>query len=80
VTNLESGKSTEVKVRDRGPFVSSRVMDVTPKAASKLGLSSKQGVAPVVIAPVTVPQPDGSVKVGAGAVGLGGEQEAEWTR
>jgi len=70
VTNLENGKSTEVKVKDRGPFVSGRVLDMTPKVASQSGLSNKEGVAPVVVAPVTVPQPDGSVKIGAGAAEL----------
>ena len=68
VTNLENGKSTEVKVEDRGPFVSGRVVDLTPQAAGKLGLTQKEGIAPVVVAPVTVPQKDGSVKLGAGAV------------
>lgn len=67
VTNLENGKSTEVKVEDRGPFVSGRVVDLTPQAASKLGLTEKQGVAPVVVAPVVVPTKDGGAKVGAGA-------------
>ncbi len=72
VTNLESGKSVEVKVEDRGPFVSGRVIDLTPRTAGKLGVTTKEGIAPVVIAPVTVPQVDGSVKVGAGAAGAPG--------
>ncbi len=71
VTNLENGKSVEVTVEDRGPFVNGRVVDLTPKTASKLGLSQKQGVAPVVVAPIVVPQPDGGVKAGAGAAEIG---------
>lgn len=67
VTNLENGKSTEVKVEDRGPFVAGRVVDLTPKAAKDIGLTEKEGVAPVVVAPVVVPQKDGGLKVGAGA-------------
>lgn len=70
VTNLETGKSAEVKVEDRGPFVAGRVVDLPPKVANEIGLTEKQGVAPVVVAPIKVPQPDGSVKVGAGAAGL----------
>lgn len=67
VTNLETGKATEVEVKDRGPFVSGRVVDLTPGAAKAIGLSKHDGVAPVVVSPVAVPQPDGSVKAGAGA-------------
>jgi rare lipoprotein A len=67
VTNLETGKSTEVRIEDRGPFVDGRVVDLTPHAASKIGLSRKEGLAPVIVAPVAVPQTDGSVKPGAGA-------------
>jgi rare lipoprotein A len=68
VTNLESGKSEVVKVRDRGPYVNGRIMDVTPKVAEKLDMK-KDGVAPVEVKPIEVPQPDGSVKPGAGAAG-----------
>ena len=68
VTNLESGKSEVVKVRDRGPYVSGRIMDVTPKVAEKLEMK-KDGVAPVEVKPIEVPQPDGSTKPGAGATG-----------
>jgi rare lipoprotein A len=67
VTNLQNGKSTDVKVEDRGPFVSGRVVDLTPHAAQQIGLTKKQGVAPVIVAPVLVPQPDGTLKPGAGA-------------
>jgi rare lipoprotein A len=66
VTNLQNGKSTMVKVEDRGPFVDGRVVDLAPKAADQLDIK-KQGLAPVVVAPVTVPLPDGRVKLGAGA-------------
>ena len=66
VTRLETGKTTTVTVQDRGPFVGGRVVDVSPKAAEQLDLK-KQGVAPVEIAPIAVPQKDGSVKLGAGA-------------
>jgi rare lipoprotein A len=68
ITNLESGKSEVVKVRDRGPYVNGRIMDVTPKVADKLEMK-KDGVAPVEVKPIEVPQPDGSTKPGAGATG-----------
>lgn len=66
VTNLESGKSAVVEIRDRGPYVPERIVDVTPKVAEKLDMK-EDGVAPVVVKPISVPQPDGSVKPGVGA-------------
>lgn len=41
VTNLENGNSVIVKVNDRGPYSSSRVLDVSPAAARKLGLMGR---------------------------------------
>ncbi len=67
VTNLNTGKSDVVTIEDRGPFARGKVLDVTPAVAQKIGLEKKAGVAPVVVAPISVPQPDGSVKPGAGA-------------
>jgi rare lipoprotein A len=67
VTNLKTGKSDVVTIEDRGPFGKGKVIDVTPGVAQKIGLDKKAGVAPVVVAPIAVPQPDGSIKPGAGA-------------
>jgi rare lipoprotein A len=69
VTNLENGRSAKVQVADRGPFIDGRVVDVTPKVAHQLGMI-RRGVAPVIVKPIAVPQPDGAVKLGAGAAGL----------
>jgi rare lipoprotein A len=66
VTNLENGQSDVVEIRDRGPYVKDRIVDVSPKTADKLGLK-KDGTAPVEVKPIEVPQPDGSVKPGEGA-------------
>ncbi|MEM5456251.1 septal ring lytic transglycosylase RlpA family protein [Paraburkholderia phytofirmans] len=65
VTNLKNGNSEVVEIRDRGPYVKGRIVDLSPKTADKLGLK-KDGVAPVEVKPVEVPQADGSVKPGAG--------------
>lgn len=46
VENLRNGRSVEVKVNDRGPFVRGRIVDVTRAAAAKLGFISA-GTAPV---------------------------------
>lgn len=46
VTNLSNGKSLKMRVNDRGPFIDGRVIDVTPRAASKLGFK-KHGLTQV---------------------------------
>ncbi|MCK5832503.1 septal ring lytic transglycosylase RlpA family protein [bacterium] len=38
VTLLETGKSVEVLVNDRGPFAKARVLDLSKAAAEKIGL------------------------------------------
>ena len=43
VTNLRNGKSLKMRVNDRGPFIPGRIIDVTPRAAKKLGFE-KQGL------------------------------------
>ena len=44
VTNKKNGKSVTVTINDRGPFVSGRVIDVTPTAARALGFSGLASV------------------------------------
>lgn len=39
VTNLANGKTCEVRVNDRGPFVASREIDLSKAAAVKLGMT-----------------------------------------
>jgi rare lipoprotein A len=41
VTNLENGRSVELKVNDRGPFVKERIIDVSYAAARMLGMWGK---------------------------------------
>jgi rare lipoprotein A len=67
VTNLETGKSAVVTIQDRGPYVPGRIVDLSPATAREIGISERKGVAPVVVAPIAVPQPDGKVKLGAAA-------------
>jgi peptidoglycan lytic transglycosylase len=38
VTNLENGRSVEVRVNDRGPFAKSRIIDLSRAAGRELGL------------------------------------------
>lgn len=48
VTNLESGKSVEVTINDRGPYSKGRDIDLSKEAGKKIGIE-KDGVAPVKI-------------------------------
>ena len=38
VVNLRNGRSAVVRINDRGPFVRSRVIDLSPAAAHVLGI------------------------------------------
>jgi rare lipoprotein A len=44
VTNRQNGRSTMVRINDRGPFVKGRVIDLSPAAARELDVD---GLAPV---------------------------------
>ncbi|HET9505834.1 MAG TPA: septal ring lytic transglycosylase RlpA family protein [Hymenobacter sp.] len=46
VTNAKTGRSVKVTVNDRGPHVKGRIVDLSKKAAKKIGLT-EAGVAPV---------------------------------
>ena len=39
VTNERNGRSVVVRINDRGPYVSGRIIDLTPAAAHALGFS-----------------------------------------
>lgn len=66
VVNLTNGTSATVTVNDRGPYIQSRILDVSPEVAVRLGML-RQGVARVLVEPISIPEPDGVVKLGAGA-------------
>ncbi len=72
VTNLETGKSAVVTIRDRGPYVDGRIVDLTPATAQKIGLAARQGVTRVVVTPIQVPLANGDVRYGAGAGAMNG--------
>lgn len=67
VTNLDTGRSAVVTIGDRGPYVPGRIVDLTPSTAEKIGLTREDGVARVAVTPITVPLPDGGVKLGDAA-------------
>jgi len=53
VTNLENGRSVEVKISDRGPYFGGRIIDLSKAAALRLGITRRDGVALVRLEPVT---------------------------
>jgi rare lipoprotein A len=55
VTNLRNGRSAVVVIRDRGPFVKGRIIDLTPHTAAELHFRSR-GVVAVEVARI-VPEP-----------------------
>ena len=64
VTNVATGKSAIIKIEDRGPYIKGRIVDLSPSTAHKIGITKRIGVAKVVVAPLAVPLPDGTVKLG----------------
>ncbi len=52
VTNLENGRSIELRVNDRGPFARGRIIDVSRRAAQLLGFE-RQGTAKVHVRVLT---------------------------
>lgn len=51
VTNLDNGREVVVRINDRGPYLRSRIIDVSPAAARELGLLGR-GTASVRIVAV----------------------------
>ena len=57
VTNLETGRSANVTIQDRGPYVKGRIVDLSPATAEQIGLTRDQGIAVVEVAPTQLPEP-----------------------
>jgi rare lipoprotein A len=83
VTNLDNGRSVEVRITDRGPFKKGRKIDLSHKAAQMIGMLD-QGSARVRIALIS--KPAGTRDVGAPlrywvqAGSFSAEQNAEQVR
>ncbi len=69
VRNLETGKSAVVTIKDRGPYVKDRIVDLTPATAQKIGITKDDGVAKVEVTPLSVPKADAGAKPGTAASG-----------
>ncbi|MES2148437.1 MAG: septal ring lytic transglycosylase RlpA family protein [Pseudomonadota bacterium] len=55
VTNLENGKTDVVVIKDRGPYVAGRIIDVSPQTAIDLDFK-EQGITPVLVMPLEIPK------------------------
>jgi rare lipoprotein A len=51
VTNLDNGRQALVEIKDRGPYVKGRIIDLSPRVARELGMVER-GVVPVVVEPI----------------------------
>ena len=54
-------------IRDRGPYVHGRIVDLSPATAQQIGITPKMGLAMVEVAPIKVPLPKGGVRWGDAA-------------
>ena len=63
VTNQNNGRSVEVRVNDRGPFVADRILDVSYGAGRMLGMIGP-GVIPVRVVVTRLGQADGGEPAG----------------
>jgi rare lipoprotein A len=62
VTNLDNGQSIIVRVNNRGPFVNTRIMDLSPAAAAHIGITNNAKVQIQVL-------PDESIAVKKATIG-----------
>lgn len=62
VTNEDTGRRAEVTVNDRGPYAGNRVVDVSKGAAETLGITAKDGTAPVRVEARPSDQTDPAVR------------------
>jgi rare lipoprotein A len=58
VTNLETGRSANVTIQDRGPYVKGRIVDLSPATAEQIGITPKEGIAKVEVKPIALPPPE----------------------
>ena len=54
VTNLENGESVVVRINNRGPFVNTRIIDLSAAAAEKIGITNQSKVQVQVIPEATM--------------------------
>ena len=80
VTNIETGQSAIVTIQDRGPYVTDRIVDLSPTTAEKIGITQDNGVAKVQVArsPCRAPLANRCERSRPGASHLDGRILAIW--
>lgn len=71
VTNLENGRQIELRINDRGPFVNSRIIDVSRRAAQLLGMEAN-GTARVRVQVMAEESRELAARLGGGEVAAAG--------
>lgn len=62
VTNVETGKYVHVEITDRGPYAGGRIIDLSRKAATEIGLTRREGLARVRVEADARRQPTAALK------------------
>jgi rare lipoprotein A len=68
VTNTETGQRAHVTIQDREPYVAGRIVDLSVLTAREIGITQQTGFVTVAAAPISVPLPDGSTKLGGASL------------
>jgi rare lipoprotein A len=55
LTNLDNGRTVDVRINDRGPYVDGRIIDLTPAAAAAVDMV-ESGIAPVTLQIIYEPE------------------------
>ncbi|WP_418314758.1 septal ring lytic transglycosylase RlpA family protein [Piscinibacter sakaiensis] len=76
VTNLRNGRSAVVTIRDRGPYVKGRIIDVSPSTARSLGMVNA-GVVKVAVRALDDLDPDEKFDAIVAAAESDAQQAAE---
>ena len=63
VTRVDNGRSIEVRINDRGPFVDDRIIDLSYSAAKKLGMVRAGTTAARTVAKVVIRRIDGGALI-----------------
>ena len=50
VTSTKTGRSSIVRINDRGPYIRGRVIDLSPAAAESIGFTKSMGITKVTVA------------------------------
>ena len=70
VTNLDNGQSVVVRVNNRGPFVNTRIMDLSPAAAAKIGMTGQSKVQVQVLSDQSIAVKNATIGVNTPAVSV----------